>query len=114
MTAGLILLTLVPASAPTWLLIAAMVPIDAGGSPAVPALTSLLLDHVPAVRAGTAGGVRNTSRQLGGALAVAVFGAPIADRGHLAAGMETSLLIAAAAVLFTTVASFSLRPVARS
>ncbi|WP_377267782.1 MFS transporter [Peterkaempfera sp. SMS 1(5)a] len=114
MTAGLVLLAFVPTSAPTWLLIAAMVPVGAGGSLAVPALTSLLLDHVPAGQAGTASGVLNTSRQVGGALAVAIFGALIADRGHLAAGLETSLLIAAAAVLLTTAVSFLLRPTARA
>ncbi|MGW2840159.1 MFS transporter [Streptomyces sp. NPDC001493] len=114
MAAGLVLLALVPASAPTWLLIAAMVPVGAGGSLAVPALTSLLLDHVPAGQAGTASGVLNTSRQVGGALAVAVFGALIADRGHLVAGLETSLLVAAAAVLLTTAVSFLLRPAVRA
>ncbi|MGW1709956.1 MFS transporter [Streptomyces sp. NPDC002206] len=110
MMAGLTLLALVPASAPTWLLIAAMVPVGAGGSLAVPALTSLLLDQVAAGRAGTAGGVLNTSRQIGGALAVAVFAALVADHDHLAAGLETSLLIAAAALLLTTAASFLLGP----
>ena len=114
MTTGLVLLALVPASAPVWLLIAAMVPVGAGGSLAVPALTSLLLDHVAAERAGTAGGVLNTSRQVGGALAVAVFGALIADRHHLATGLETGLLIAASVVLLTTTASFLLRPAIRT
>ncbi|MGW1466070.1 MFS transporter [Streptomyces sp. NPDC002308] len=114
MAAGLVLLALVPASAPTWLLVAAMVPVGAGGSLAVPALTSLLLDHVPAGQAGTASGVLNTSRQVGGALAVAVFGALIADRAQPAAGLETSLLIAAAAVLLTTAVSFLLRPAVRA
>ncbi|WP_037914227.1 MFS transporter [Actinacidiphila yeochonensis] len=114
MAAGLVLLALVPSSAPTWLLVAAMVPVGAGGSLAVPALTSLLLDHVPARQAGTASGVLNTSRQVGGALAVAVFGALIAGRGRLAAGLETSLLVAAGAVLLTTAASFLLRPATRA
>ncbi|MFG2890945.1 MFS transporter [Streptomyces sp. NPDC048248] len=114
MTTGLVLLALVPASAPVWLLIAAMVPVGAGGSLAVPALTSLLLDHVAAERAGTAGGVLNTSRQVGGALAVAVFGALIADRHHLATGLETGLLIAASVVLLATTASFLLRPTIRT
>ncbi|MGW4227925.1 MFS transporter [Streptomyces sp. NPDC004980] len=113
MVAGLVLLALVPASAPTWVLIAAMIPVGAGGSLAVPALTALLLDHVAPTRAGTATGVLNTSRQIGGALAVAVFGALIAGPGHLSGGLTTSLLIAAAAVLCTTAASFLLRPVAR-
>ncbi|MET7945110.1 MFS transporter [Streptomyces sp. NPDC005302] len=114
MMAGLVLLALVPASAPTWLMVAVMVPVGAGGSLAVPALTSLLLDHVPARQAGTASGVLNTSRQVGGALAVAVFGALIAGRGHLATGLQTSFLIAAAAVLLTTAVSFLLRPAARA
>ncbi|MCX5395692.1 MFS transporter [Streptomyces sp. NBC_00102] len=114
MAAGLVLLALVPASAPVWLLVAAMIPVGAGGSLAVPALTSLLLDHVAPARAGTATGVLNTSRQVGGALAVAIFGALIANPGHLSTGLDTSLCIAAAAVLLTTAASFLLRPVART
>ncbi|MFD7325641.1 MFS transporter [Streptomyces sp. NPDC059875] len=113
MVAGLIVLVLMPDSAPTWLLVAAMVPVGAGGSLAVPVLTSLLLDHVAAERAGTASGVLNTSRQVGGALAIAVFGALIADRGHFAAGVDTSLLIGAAAISLTTAASFLLRPASR-
>lgn len=113
MAAGLVLLALVPATAPTWFLIAAMIPVGAGGSLAVPALTALLLDHVAPGRAGTATGVLNTSRQVGGALAVAVFGALISEPDHLSGGLRTSLFIAAAAVLCTTAARFLLRPVAR-
>ncbi|MGW9133480.1 MFS transporter [Streptomyces sp. NPDC055681] len=114
MVLGLVLLAIVPSSAPTWLFVALMVPIGAGGGLAVPALTSLLLDHVPAERAGTASGVLNTSRQVGGALAVAVFGAMVAGRSGFLPGMDASLLIAAAAVLITTVASFLLNPPSRS
>ncbi|MEU4025758.1 MFS transporter [Streptomyces anulatus] len=110
MVVGLVLLAVVPSSAPTWLLIVLMVPVGAGGSLAVPALTSLLLDYVPAERAGTASGVLNTSRQVGGALAVAVFGALVADRARFTEGLHTSLAIAALAVLITTAASFLLRP----
>jgi sugar phosphate permease len=57
--------------------------------------TGILLDSVPAHRAGVASGVFNTSRQLGGALAVAVFGALIADRAHVVPGLRASLVIAA-------------------
>ncbi|WP_078942814.1 hypothetical protein [Streptomyces viridochromogenes] len=50
-----------------------MIPVATGGGFAVPVVTSLLLDRVPALRAGTE---RRTeaSRRLGGALSVAVFG----------------------------------------
>ncbi len=113
MAVGLVVLALVPATAPTWLLVAAMIPVGAGGSLAVPALTSLLLDHVAPEKAGTATGVLNTARQVGGALAVAVFGALIARPGHLETGLDTALCLAAATVVITTAASFQLRPATR-
>jgi DHA2 family methylenomycin A resistance protein-like MFS transporter len=72
-------------------------------------LAVLLLDSVPAERAGTAGGVLNTSRQIGGALAIAVYGALLATQGFLD-GLRTSLLIAGLLLAATTLASFTLRP----
>ncbi|QJS99202.1 MFS transporter [Streptomyces asoensis] len=48
-------------------------------------------------------------RQLGGALAVAVFGALVADRAGLVSGLHTSLLIAAATVAASVVATVPLR-----
>jgi DHA2 family methylenomycin A resistance protein-like MFS transporter len=48
---------------------------------------------------GTANGVFNTGRQVGGALAVAVFGALLAYQGTLQHGMRVSLLVAAAVAL---------------
>ena len=44
---------------------------------------------------GTAGAVFNTSRQLGGALAVAVFGALLATPAGFDSGLRLSLLLAA-------------------
>ncbi len=64
-------------------------------------------------RAGTASGVFNTSRQIGGALAVAVFGALLAQPATFMHGMRTSLLIAAGVTLATGVASLVLRKVRR-
>ncbi|MEU6351727.1 MFS transporter [Streptomyces sp. NPDC047072] len=110
MAAGLLVLGLVPASAPTWLMVLLMIPVGAGGSLAVPALTALLLDRVPAERAGTASGVLNASRQVGGALAVAVFGALTARHAGFVHGMHASLLSAAALVLATAATSVLLRP----
>jgi hypothetical protein len=63
------------------------------------AATGVLLNSVPSHRAGTASGVFNTSRQAGGALAVAVFGTLLAHQGTFTHGRRLSLLIAAAAAL---------------
>jgi sugar phosphate permease len=56
--------------------------------------------------------VFNTSRQIGGALAIAVFGGLLAGHGGLVHGLRLSLLIAAAVALAAGAASLLLRPVA--
>ncbi len=53
-------------------------------------------------------GLFNSSRQAGGALAVAVFGALVSNRVSFGSGMRTSLLIAAALLLATTAAALAL------
>jgi DHA2 family methylenomycin A resistance protein-like MFS transporter len=111
MAAGLLAMVTVPAGVPVWLSVVLMVPVGAGGAMAVTALVSLLLENVPAERAGVASGVLNAARQLGGALAVAVFGAMVADRARFVSGLHTSLLIAAAVVAVSVVATVLLRPV---
>jgi sugar phosphate permease len=58
-------------------------------------MTGMLLNAVPQHLAGTASGVFNTSRQIGGALAVAVFGALLANEASFIQGASMSLLIAA-------------------
>ncbi|MCX5358463.1 MFS transporter [Streptomyces sp. NBC_00124] len=109
MAAGLVALCLPSASAPAWLLVVLMIPVGTGGGLAVPAVTSLLLDRVPAQRAGTASGVLNASRQLGGALSVAVFGALVSNHAQFLHGLRTSLLIAALLVVLTAAASVLLK-----
>ncbi len=98
MTAGLAALAAVPA-APVWLLAALMVLAGLGGPLVMPPVTGVLLNSVPGHRAGTASGLFNTSRQVGGALAVAVFGALLAHQGTFTHGLRVSLLIAAAVAL---------------
>jgi DHA2 family methylenomycin A resistance protein-like MFS transporter len=80
-----------------------------GAALTIPTMTALLVDSVPAALVGTAGGVLNTSRQLGGALAVAVFGALIAYRSTFVHGLQVSLLIAVLLLMGTAVASVRLR-----
>ncbi len=113
MAAGLVSLGVAAIGAPIWLLALLTLPVGFGSALTVPTLTAVLLDRVPAERAGTASGVLNTGRQLGGALAIAVFGALVAPRGSFLHGLQISLAIAAALLLVTAAASLSLRPVKR-
>ncbi|WP_262706088.1 MULTISPECIES: MFS transporter [Streptomyces] len=87
---------------------ALMVPVGLGGALAVPALTALLLDAVPADRAGTASAVLNTARQVGGAIAVAVFGALLAGADTFLSGMRWTMLLTAAGLLLTAGAAATL------
>jgi DHA2 family methylenomycin A resistance protein-like MFS transporter len=87
-----------------------IIPVGAGGSLAMPPATGLVLASVAPERAGTASAVFNTFRQVGGALAIAIFGALITDRTHFTAGMQTSLTIAAAVLLATIAISGRIRP----
>ncbi|MGW6412995.1 MFS transporter [Streptomyces vinaceus] len=97
-------------STPVWLFALLMVPVGTGCALAVPALTSLLLEGIPAERAGTAGALLNTSRQLGCALAVAVFGHLVAGRTAVPQGLCAGLLGAAALLAVTALIGLRIAP----
>jgi MFS transporter, DHA2 family, methylenomycin A resistance protein len=105
MAVGLAGLCLAPAYAPALLIAGLMIPVGVGGSFTVPPITALLMDSVPADRAGTASGVLNTSRQVGGSLGVAAFGAVVAAQASFLHGLHVSYL--AVAVLLTITAAAS-------
>lgn len=65
MTAGLVILAVLPASTPVWVLAVLMALVGLAGPSVMPPVTAALLNSVPAHRAGTASGVFNTSRQVG-------------------------------------------------
>lgn len=92
MTAGMLALAVVPAALPVPLLAALMVLVGVAGPLVMPPVMALLLNAVPGPRAGTASGVFNSSRQLGGALAVAVFGALLTTPAGFLQGLRNSLL----------------------
>src|SRR4051812_545528 len=87
-----------------------IIPIGAGGSLAMPPTTGLVLASAASERAGTASAVFNTFRQVGGAVAIAIFGALIADRTEFTAGLQTSLTIAAALLPATALISLRIGP----
>jgi MFS family permease len=112
MAMGLAFLAMVPPSTPIWVIAGLMVPVGLAGPLVSPPVTAVLLNSVPDRQAGTASGVFNTSRQVGGALAVAVFGALLAQPGGFIHGLRTSLLIAAGVALAAAAASRLLHPAA--
>jgi DHA2 family methylenomycin A resistance protein-like MFS transporter len=87
-----------------------VIPVGAGGSLAMPSITGVVLEGVPAEQAGTASAVFNTFRQIGGAMAIAVFGALIANPDNFLAGLRISLGTAAALLLLAAVNSARIRP----
>ena len=110
MVAGLVaMLVTAPLGSPP-LLAALLVLTGSGGSIAMPPVTSVVLASVPPEQAGTASAVFNTFRQVGGAVAIAVFGALIADPGTFVHGMQISFTIAASLLFLTAMASLFLRP----
>ncbi|GAB3431212.1 MFS transporter [Flindersiella endophytica] len=86
----------------------------AGGALAMPSVTGVVLEGVAAERSGTASAVFNTFRQIGGAVAIAVFGALIANPATFLTGMRVSLATAAVLLLLAALTSTRIHPAARS
>ncbi|MFG2723325.1 MFS transporter [Streptomyces sp. NPDC048416] len=87
---------------------AMLIPVGLGLGFFVPSLTTILLNDIAADRAGMAAGILNSFRQTGGALAVAVFGALVADRGEFVVGLRDALCVAAVLLIATTAAALTL------
>lgn len=110
MTLGLLGLLAVGSTTPVALLTVLVIPVGLGGSMAVPTLTAVLLEAVPSERAGLAAGVLNAARQVGGGLAVALFGSLVAGRTDFHHGMVICLLAGAALLLSTAATAMALLP----
>jgi DHA2 family methylenomycin A resistance protein-like MFS transporter len=110
MAAGLTAMLLVAPLGHPALIGAWVIPIGAGGALAMPSVTGVVLEGVPARQAGTASAVFNTFRQVGGAVAIAVFGALIADPDQVVTGLRLSLGIAATLLFLAALSSLRVHP----
>ena len=110
MVVGLIAMLITAPLGLPWLMAICIIPIGAGGSLAMPSVTSVVLEGVPARQAGTASAVFNTFRQVGGAVAIAVFGALIANPDTIDQVLRLSLGIAAFLLLLAALNSLRIRP----
>ncbi len=110
MGAGALVLLAVGPHTPMLVPVLLLVPVGIGGGLAVPSLTAVLLESVAAEWAGTAAAVLNTCRQVGGCLAIAVFGALIAERASFQHGLTVSLVASGAMLAATATATLLLLP----
>jgi DHA2 family methylenomycin A resistance protein-like MFS transporter len=108
MAVGLTGLWLLPDDVPTLLVALTMIPVGIGGSFTVPPIIALVMDHVPADTAGTASGVINTARQVGGSLGVAIYGALLTGHGFMD-GLRIGLGATAVILLILVATSVRLR-----
>lgn len=107
-TAGLLLLLVcVDEGTPAALVAALLIPLSVGCALTVPPLTSLMMEAVPAERAGLAAGVLNSARQTAGGLGIAVFGT-LVSHGFMS-GMRVSLGIGAALFAVTWLFGYGVR-----
>jgi DHA2 family methylenomycin A resistance protein-like MFS transporter len=106
--AGLLVLVLVDGHTSALELSLLLLPLASGLGFAVPSLTAMMLGGIAPERAGLAGGVLNSFRQTGGALAVASFGALVAQPGGFVTGLHISLLISVVLLAATTLATLAL------
>jgi MFS transporter, DHA2 family, methylenomycin A resistance protein len=104
MAGGLIGLGLLPPAAAVWVVALVMVPVGVGGSFTVPPLTALIMGAIPAERAGTASGVLNTARQMGGSVGVATFGAVLATQSHFITGVRLDVGVTAVLLIILVIA----------
>ncbi len=113
MAAGLLGLALLPAHAPILAVAAVMIPVGVGGAFTVPPIASLILDAAPGPLGGTASGVLNTFRQLGGSLGVAVFGAIVSASTAFQTGLRVSYTATAVLVAVAAAGTLTLRTTGR-
>jgi DHA2 family methylenomycin A resistance protein-like MFS transporter len=95
--AGFAALALAPLAGPFALLVVPMIAAGFGTAFTMPAATSASVGAVEAARSGLASGALNASRQVGGAVGVALLGGLVAAPHAFGPGMRLAMLVAAAA-----------------
>lgn len=86
---GLAVLSLVGTDSPGWFIYFGLLPTMVGMSTVMPSFTALIMSAVPRERAGVGSAMNDTTRELGGALGVAVLGSVVTT--HFRGDMSGSL-----------------------
>jgi DHA2 family methylenomycin A resistance protein-like MFS transporter len=107
MLAGLAMLSRLGTSTPYVAMLFPFIILPAGMGFAVPAMTAAVLSSVDRSRSGTASAVLNASRQTGGAIGVAVFGALVGTTPlQIVRGLQIASLSSVGLVLIATVVAW--------
>lgn len=107
MLAGLAMLSRLGMSTPYVAMLFPFIILPAGMGFAVPAMTAAVLSSVDRSRSGTASAVLNASRQTGGAIGVAVFGALVGTTPlQIVRGLQIASLSSVGLVLIATAVSW--------
>ena len=101
MTSGLLGLCSADAGVALWVVIGWLLPIGVGAGLVAPAITTMMLDGMPAERGGFGAGLLNASRQVGSGAAAALFGTLLS--GSFVTGLRASLLLAAVVVVLSAI-----------
>ena len=88
---------------PYWLLVLPMLAAGTGMALTMPAATTAVMESAPASRGGTAAGLLNTARQVGGALGVAVAGSLVSGRLGFVPGLHVALAVCGGAFVLGAV-----------
>jgi DHA2 family methylenomycin A resistance protein-like MFS transporter len=99
MAIGLLSISMLPSEIPVWVIALCMILVGNGGAFTVPAIAALILEAAPVNLAGTASGVLNTFRQLGGSLGVAIFGSIANISAAFLSGLRTDYVVTATILL---------------
>jgi DHA2 family methylenomycin A resistance protein-like MFS transporter len=97
--AGLLGLIVTARGTPYWILVLPMVAAGSGMALTMPAATTAVMDAAPGSRPGTAAGLINTARQVGGALGVAVAGSLVSGAMRFVPGLRVALAVCGGAFL---------------
>jgi DHA2 family methylenomycin A resistance protein-like MFS transporter len=109
MAGGLLVLAVLPEGAPVLLVAVVMIFVGGGGGLTVPRIAALIFDSAPGHLAGTASGVLNTFRQMGGSLGVAVFGAVVNASDSFTSGLRADFIATAVLIGVAALVSLTLR-----
>ena len=100
-------------SSSLWPLMLTLLPAGFFSGLLVPAMTSQAIAAVEPALHGAASGAFNTSRQVGGAIGIATFGAMLGSPHNLTNAFSTCVLVTAAATGLTLVLTVTLQVLAR-